>query len=145
MFDCCRHAIQMVVRQEGAPPEIILAEDGVIQGCVLGMALHAITLLPLAELLKREVGLVVALLLLWCADDFAIVGLTKNNAVCFSLLCRHGPSIGCHPSPPKLLHVCTAEVEEECRRVLHGAGLEVTFTRGHRCIGGCIGSPWMED
>ena len=43
-----RHFARLVVRAEpGNRPEIILSREGVVQGCVLGMFLYGITLLPL--------------------------------------------------------------------------------------------------
>ena len=49
-----RHFSRLIVRAEpGNRPEIILSREGVVQGCVLGMFLYGITLLPLGQHLMR--------------------------------------------------------------------------------------------
>ena len=59
------------------PPIIILSREGVMQGCVWGMILYGIGLLPLAEDLRRQDP---SVLQPWYAYDFALVGPAENVA-----------------------------------------------------------------
>ena len=48
-FNCYGHWAQLLLRQPGEPPVIILSREGVTQGDPLSMVLYGITLVPLAE------------------------------------------------------------------------------------------------
>ena len=49
----------------------ILSREGVVQGCVLGMFIYGIALLPLGQHLMRAAP---NTLQPWFADDFSIIG-----------------------------------------------------------------------
>ena len=58
---------------------------------------------------------------------------------------RYGPSVGYFPSPEKSWCIVPA-AEEEAARAAHDAeGVCPRFTRGHRYVGGFVGSDAMED
>ena len=49
LFNCYRHWAQLVLRQPGDTPFIILIKEGFMQGDPLSMVLYGITLFPLVE------------------------------------------------------------------------------------------------
>ena len=65
-FNCYRHWAQLLLRQPGELPVIILIQEGVTKGDPLSMLLYRITLIPLAkELRAADLGM----LLSFYADD----------------------------------------------------------------------------
>ncbi len=71
-FNCYRHEVRCYVRTPpGMESKVLLSKEGVIQGCVWGMLLYGITLVPLGERLKDEQPDVLAP---FYADDFALMG-----------------------------------------------------------------------
>ena len=69
-----------------------------MQGCVWGMILYGIGLMPLAEALRQSDP---SVLQPWYADDFALQGPASPVADLFYMLCHHGPSVGYFPEPEK--------------------------------------------
>ena len=137
-FNRYRHYHRTYVRTDpGKPPIIILRKEGVAQGCVLGMLIYGVGLLPLSEELARAFPEIVNL---WFADDEANVGSASQNAQCLAFLVEHGPIYGYFPKPEKSLHVCKKEDEEVARREFLSRGLEVNMVRGSRYLGGHVGS-----
>ena len=54
-FNCYRHFPQLVIRVPGdRTPKIILSKEGVTQGDPMAMSLYGISVVVLAEQLKRE-------------------------------------------------------------------------------------------
>ena len=51
-FNCYKHWTQLLLRQPGELPVIILSREGVTQGDPLSMVLYGITLVPLVEELR---------------------------------------------------------------------------------------------
>ena len=142
VFNCYRHFVRCIVRIPGSDPRTLTSREGVIQGCVLGMVCYGIALLPLAERLWQEVP---ECLQPWYADDFVITGPAWSNARCFNLLKRWGPSVGYFPSAEKSFHICPRRDEARAKAEFEAAGLQVQYTRGHRYVGGFIGSVRMEE
>ena len=62
-----------------------------MQGCVWGMILYGIGLMPLAETLRC---LDPSVLQPWYTDNFALQGLASRIVDLFHQLCHHGPSVG---------------------------------------------------
>ncbi len=94
-----RHECRLILRgTPGTAPAILLSREGVMQGCVWGMILYGVGLMPLAETLRCSDPTV---LQPWYADDFALQGPASRVAELFHLLCRHGPSVGYFPEPEK--------------------------------------------
>ena len=113
-----------------------------MQGCVWGMILHGIGLMPLAETLRRSDPTV---LQPWYADDFALQGPASRVAELFHLLCRHGPSIGYFPEPEKCWVICPPSSEPQARQVFNDASLPVSYCHGKRYVGGFVGSRKKRD
>ena len=61
-----------------------------MQGCVWGMILYGIGLMPLAEALRPSDQ---SVLQPWYADDFALQGPASRIVDLFHMLCHHGPSM----------------------------------------------------
>ncbi len=71
-----QHECRMMLHgPTGSTPSIILSREGVMQGCIWGMILYGIDLLPLAEDLCRKDP---SILQPWYADDFALEGLASK-------------------------------------------------------------------
>ena len=116
---------------------ILLSREGVTQGDPLAMALYGLALLPLADLLRESHPTV---LQPWYADDAAMQGLPREVVDCFKLLKKLGPLFGYLPEPARSFAICPLATEELARPIFEEADLPVRFCRGHRYVGGFIGS-----
>ena len=99
-----------------------------MQGCVWGMILYGIGLLPLAKDLRLHDP---SILQPWCADDFALEGPSVKVACLFQHLCQHGPDVGYFPSPAKSFVICPRASEPAAKAAFNAADLPVQFSRGH--------------
>ena len=106
------------------------------------MVLYGIALLPLAEALRKEFPDV---LQPWYADDAAMQGPPARVAACFKLLCKLGHIFGYYPEPEKSFAICPLAVEREVKVVFTAEGLSVQTCRGHRYVGGYVGSLAMRN
>ena len=123
-----RHECRLILRgTPGTAPAILLSREGVMQGCVWGMILYGIGLMPLAETLRRSDPTV---LQPWYADDFALQGPASRVAKLFHILCRHGPSVGYFPEPEKCWVICPPSSEPQARQVFNDASLSVNYCHG---------------
>ena len=141
------HNLIFVQDVPGTECHTIYSQEGVAQGCVLGMYLYGIGLMPLCELMRASITLNTSLSY---ADDIASVGEAEHNAACLDLLVRMGPKYGYHPSPEKSHYICKGEDEKVVRAAFEAKDLTVQYGRGHTYLGGFIGSgerkkEWMED
>ena len=100
-----------------------------MQGCVWGMILYGIGLLPLAEHLRQADA---SVLQPWYADDFAMEGPSSRVATLFTTLCQKGPSIGYFPAPAKSWAICPRASEPSARKIFEDSSLPVRFSRGQR-------------
>ena len=141
-FNCYCHQIRLLCRQPSGKPEIILSQVGVTQGDPPAIVLYGIALLPLAEALRKEVPDV---LQPWYANDAAMQGPPDCVAACFKLLCKIGPMFGYYPEPKKSFAICPLVVEAEVKEVFNAEGLAVQTCRGHRYVGGYVGSLAMRN
>ena len=141
-FNCYRHEIRLVCRRPGLEALILLSKEGVTQGDPLAMALYGVALLPLAELLRVNSPEVMQP---WYADDAAMMGLAKEAAACFEKLVAVGPQFGYHPEPAKSFVICPLADEEAAKAEFTAKNLPVKFCRGHRYVGGFVGSRAMQD
>ena len=87
----------------GTECHTIYSQEGVAQGCVLGMYLYGIGLMPLCEQMHASITLNMALSY---ADDIARVGEAEHNAACLDLLVRNGQKHGYRSSPEKSHYIC---------------------------------------
>ena len=142
-FNMYRHECRLMLRgPTGTPPIIILSREGVMQGCVWGMILYGIGLLPLAEDLRRQDP---SILQPWYADDFALEGPAESVARLFQRLCQRGPDVGYFPAPAKSYVVCPRAFESVAKAAFDAADLPVQFSRGQRYVGGFVGSTSKRD
>ncbi|KAL7477922.1 hypothetical protein ACHAW6_003703 [Cyclotella cf. meneghiniana] len=108
-----------------------------MQGCVWGMILYGIGLLPLAKDLCLQDP---SILQPWYADDFALEGPSAKVSRLFQRLCQRSPDVGYFPSPAKSFVICPRASEPAAKAVFDAADLLVQFSRGHRYVGGFVGS-----
>ena len=141
-FNCYRHEIRLICRRPGQEALILLSKEGVTQGDPLAMALYGIALLPLAELLRKACPEV---LQPWYADDAAMQGRAQAVAKCFQLLIKLGPMFGYFPEPEKSFCICPLATEAAAAAVFAAESLPLSFSRGHRYVGGFVGSRSMQD
>ena len=106
------------------------------------MALYGIALLPLAEILRERFPDV---LQPWYADDAAMQGRPARVAACFKLLCDLGPHFGYFPEPEKSFAICPLATEVEVKAAFEAEGMTVKTCRGHRYVGGYVGSLAMRN
>jgi len=66
-------------------------------------------------------------------------------AACFKLLIRVGPHFGYHPEPEKSYVICPLAAEAAAKAIFDAANLPVQYCRGHRYVGGYVGSNAMRD
>ncbi|MEJ2330924.1 MAG: hypothetical protein P8Z33_13945, partial [Gammaproteobacteria bacterium] len=136
-FNCYRHSAQLILHSPGRAATILHSKEGVTQGDPLSMVLYALALLPLVEELR---ALDSTVLQPWYADDAALHGDPQRSAKVFKALLEKGPDRGYFPEPEKSWHICSAETELAARQAFATEGLTVQFSRGHRYVGGFIGS-----
>ena len=113
-----------------------------MQGCMWGMILYGIGLMPLAETLRCMDPTV---LQPWYADNFALQGPASRVAELFQLLCRLGPSVGNFPEPEKCWVICPQSSKPHARKVFTDASLPVSYCQGKQYVGGFIGSREKRD
>ncbi|KAL7523344.1 hypothetical protein ACHAXR_000135, partial [Thalassiosira sp. AJA248-18] len=102
--------------------------------------------MPLAEQMRTEIPTV---LQTWFADDMAGAGSAAHNAECLDFLMKKGPRYGYFPEPEKSWYICKGEDEAVARAAFASFGINIQYTRGHRYLGGFIGSAetkseWMD-
>ncbi|KAL7526623.1 hypothetical protein ACHAXR_001569, partial [Thalassiosira sp. AJA248-18] len=141
-FNCYRHQARLVCRRPGKDALILQSREGVTQGDPLSMALYGIALLPLAEMLREASPNV---LQPWYADDAAMQGTAGEVAATFETLIKVGPMFGYHPEPAKSFVICPIASEAAANAVFDEKDLPVNYCRGHRYVGGFVGSNAMRD
>jgi hypothetical protein len=73
-------------------------------------------------------------------DDTAAAGKAVHNAVCLSILLRHGPRYGYFPDPGKSWYICKVEDEAVAGQAFEANDLDIQYSRGQRYLGGFIRS-----
>ncbi len=141
-FNCYRHEARLLCRQPGKEALILMSREGVTQGDPLSMALYGIALLPLAEALRAHCPDVMQP---WYADNAAMQGTAARVASTMVLLTRLGPMFGYLPEPEKSFVICPLADEEAAKAAFTAENLPVKYCRGHRYVGGFVGSKAMRD
>ena len=106
------------------------------------MALYGITRLPLAEILRERYP---AVLQPWYVDDAPMQGRPDRVATCFKLLCDLAPHFGYFPEPGKFFAICPLATEDEVKAAFEAEGMTAKTCRGHRYVGGYVGSLAMRN
>ena len=76
----------------------------------------------------------------WSANDAAMQGPPVQVAAYFKLLCETGPMFGYFPETEKSFAICLLASEAEVKTTFIAEGLAVKTCRGHRYVGGYVGS-----
>ena len=136
-FNCYKHWAQLLLRQPGELPVIILSREVVTQGDHLSMVLYGITLAPLAEELRAADP---GLLSPFYADDAAFNGSARRSAQILKMLMKRGSDWGYLPEPAKSLFISdTPGQEEAAKREFAVEGLNLNFVSGSRYLGAYLG------
>ena len=106
----------------GTEPAIIMSREGVMQGCVWGMILYGLGLMPLAEHLWQS-----NFSTPWYTNNFALQGPASHVAKLFHLLCRYGPSVGYFPEMEKCWAICPLSSEARVRQIFDDASLPMNY------------------
>ena len=115
----------------------IFSSEGTTQGDPLAMAMYAIGTLPLIDKLQ---GIVQQC---WYADDSAAGGTILDLKRWWNLLQVLGPRYGYFPNGTKSWLVVKEDAVDTVREVFDGTNIHIT-TKGHRYLGGVIGSEAFE-
>ncbi|KAL7478785.1 hypothetical protein ACHAW6_004562 [Cyclotella cf. meneghiniana] len=124
----------------GTKPAILLSHEGVMQGCVWGMILYGLGLMPLAKNLRQSDP---SVLQPWYANDFALQGPATSVVKLFHLLCCHG--VGYFPETEKFWVICPQSSKARARQVFDNVSLPVNYCRGRRYVSRFVGSRATRD
>ena len=139
VFNCYRHAAVIILRRRNGLAVTLLSREGVTQGDPLSMVVCGLTLVPLAELVRREV---LALAQAWYANNACLAGAIELIVPATDLIVKFGPARGYFMEPAKSILVCLEQ--------LPGTELEILsrfkFTRssGTRYLGSFMGTARMK-
>lgn len=100
------------------------------------MVLYGLTLLPMAETLRRHNPSIVQP---WYADDAAMAGRCQDIASAMRHLLRIGPLRGYYPEPSKSVLICEPGEDRERAQTLL-AEFDFQYSDGDRYLGGFIGT-----
>ena len=136
--NCYRMPSRLIVPGGGE----LLSKEGTTQGDPLGMAMFALSLVPLMLKLNE---ICESLAQVWFADDASGAGSFKGLRQWWDALSTLGPSFGYHPKASKACLVIHPDDEEAAQAVFGAAGIIIT-TEGKRHLGGALGSvPFIEE
>ena len=117
----------------------ILSEEGTTQGDVTAMAMYAIGIRPLIDILHQKTD-TSKCQQVWYADDSTVAGQLREMKKWWDLLYNVGPKYGYHPKPSKtILIVKNREFYDEAVELFEATGVKITLT-GERHLGAVIGS-----
>ena len=118
--------------------EEILSKEGTTQGDPLGMAIYAMAISPLLDILiattEDQNNKMSAF-----ADDVSESGRLVSLRSWWSNLLQCGPKYGYYPQPSKSWLIVKPDMLEEARTIFEGTGVQIT-TEGERHLGAVIGS-----
>ena len=134
-FNCYRHWSLLLVRGTEDAASFLHSQEGVTQGCVLAMLIYGIGMLPLTQLLQRELP---ACIQPWFADDAGAGGKFSNILQYFKRLQDEGPARGYFPEPTKSILVVQPRNVERAKATF--APLGFTIVTGARYLGGHVGT-----
>ena len=100
-----------------------------MQGCIWGMILYGLGLMPLAEHLWQSDS---SILQPWYADDFALQGPASHVAKLFRPLCRYGQSVGYFLEMETCSVICPLSSEARARQIFNDASLPMNYCQGQR-------------
>ena len=113
------------------------SKEGTTQGDPLGMAIYAIAISPLLDIMVTTAGNNSKMAAF--ADDMSASGKVVSLKECWIRLIEVGPKYGYYPQPTKSWLIVKPEQLDEARRIFEGTGVQIT-TEGERHLGAVIGA-----
>ena len=130
---------RMVINDQ-VKTDVIFSEEGSTQGDVCAMAMYAIGIRPLINILSESVDHTKCHQV-WYADDSSAAGKMMEMKKWWDILNEKGPQFGYFPKPSKtVLIVKNADEFRSAQEIFSGTGVKIT-TSGERHLGAVIGSP----
>ena len=114
--------------------ETIYSQEGTTQGDPLAMAMYAIAITPLINILERE-----SLKQIWYADDAAAGGKLSHLKAWWDRLTELGPDYGYYPNASKSWLIVKEEHLPAAEITFRESGVAIT-KEGRRYLGGAIGT-----
>ncbi len=114
----------------------ISSSEGTTQGDPLAMAMYALAVRPLIDLLQTNSP---AVKQVWFADDATGVASCSQLRAWWDNLLEHGKGFGYHPNASKTHLVVKAHSLEKAKQVFAGTNVNIT-TQGKRHLGAAIGN-----
>ena len=114
----------------------ILSREGTTQGDPAGMAIYAIGITPLIDIMLE---IIAAIRVAAFADDLSAVGKGERLKPWWDALAKVGPSFGYFPQPKKSWLIVKPQFEEKIREIFQGTEIQISV-RGERHLGAVIGS-----
>ena len=137
VFNCYINWAQLLLRQTGDAPVIILSQEGVTQGDPLFLVLYGTTLVPLAEERRDTDPTVLSPLY---TNDAVFDESAMRSAAQLRLLMDRGPDQGYFYNPaPSLLISDNPEEKEAAVREFDMESLNLNYTDVRRYLGAYLG------
>ena len=134
----CPYA-RMIINDQ-VKTDCILSEEGSTQGDVAAMAMYAIGIRPLIDLLHRNTDNWKCQQV-WYADDSSSAGHLSEIRSWWDLLNEAGPKFGYHPKATKtILIVKDKKNLQLAEEIFKNTNIKITHS-GERHLGAVIGSP----
>ena len=111
----------------------LISSEGTTQGDPLGMAIYAIGLTPLLEMMME---IVINIKSAVFADDLTSIGMC-HKVEWWNYLSEEGPKIGYNPQPTKSWLIVKPQFEAKVRQLFMGSNIQIS-TRGERHLGACL-------
>ena len=139
-FNSYRHFAEAFVEASSNEPLVIESQEGIAQGCPLGVFAYGIGMVPLLKRIRDHMYLEEEVVMATYADDVNAAGTAVQSATILQCLIDWGPDYGYHVSVAKSYFICDAKDEAAARRVFESRGLNIQYSRGERVLGGFIGT-----
>ena len=138
----CPSLAQILTNTYGNPVRLFVAgggeiasTEGTTQGDPLAMAMYAIAITPLIDLLRESCPEVPQV---WFADDATGAATCTGLRQWWNKLTEYGPSFGYHPNASKTYLVVKQEYEESAKTAFADTEVHIT-TQGKRHLGAALG------
>ena len=112
------------------------SKEGTTQGDPAGMAIYAIGLTPLLDIMLE---IVMNTTMVAFADDISAIGKCEDLRTWWNRLIEHGPLFGYYPEPTKSWLIVKQQHEERANEIFQGSNIQIS-TRGKKHLGAVIGS-----
>lgn len=141
VFNCYKFFAEcFIMGGEGNRELVVIMEEGICQGCPLGIYCYGVGMVPLLKKVRDVTYLEEDTTMSGYADDIRATGTASQSATVLEHLVEWGPSFGYHPKPEKSFFVCDAKDEAAARDIFNARGLSIQYSRGERALGGFVGT-----